>query len=140
DLAGDGRDQKVAAQADAGVLQRLHRLDVAGERALHVGDAESVDAAVPDEALGLEARNAGQPGLAAGVRRVHVTVEHQALAVPRALEQPDHVGPALLHLLPGDLHPQRAQYLAHVLAYRLLAPRRAGDGDELERKSDQPFL
>ena len=54
DLAGDRRDQHVAAQA-ARVAERAHGLDVAGERALHVRDAEPVDAAVALEALRLEA-------------------------------------------------------------------------------------
>src|SRR5262249_57966166 len=42
DLAADGRQQDVAAQADAPLLQRAHRLHVAGQRALHVRDAEAV--------------------------------------------------------------------------------------------------
>src|SRR5262249_53078797 len=35
DLAADGRDQDVSTQTHTGVLQRPHRLDVAGDRALH---------------------------------------------------------------------------------------------------------
>ena len=60
DLAADGGDQHVAAQPHAGVLQRAHRLDVAGERALHVRDAEPVEAPVLDEraAAGSPARPA----------------------------------------------------------------------------------
>ena len=57
DLAADRRDQHVAAQPHARVLQRAHRLDVAGERALHVRDAEPVEAAVALERLRLEARH-----------------------------------------------------------------------------------
>ena len=57
DLAADGGDQHVAAQPHAGVLQRAHGLDVAGERALHVRDAEPVEPAVADERLRLEARH-----------------------------------------------------------------------------------
>ena len=49
DLAADGRDEHVAAQPHARVLQRAHRLDVAGERALHVRDAEPEQPAVLDE-------------------------------------------------------------------------------------------
>ena len=60
DLAADGRDQHVPAEPHAGVLQRAHRLDVAGERALHVRDAEPVEAPVADECLGLEARHAAR--------------------------------------------------------------------------------
>ena len=56
DLAADRSDQQVAAQPDTCVLQRAHRLDVAGERALHVRDAEPVEAAVALERLGLETR------------------------------------------------------------------------------------
>ena len=65
DLAADGGDQHVAAQPHAGILQRAHRLDVTGERALHVRDAEPVEAAVLDERLRLEAGHVLQPRLAA---------------------------------------------------------------------------
>src|SRR4051812_19060666 len=54
DLAAHRRDQHVAAQAHAGILQRADGLDVARERALHVRDAEAVEPAVPDERLRLE--------------------------------------------------------------------------------------
>ena len=62
DLAADGRDEHVPAEPHAGVLQRSHRLDVAGERALHVRDAEPVEAAVLDECLGLEPRTPASHG------------------------------------------------------------------------------
>ena len=57
DLAADRGDQHVAAQPDARVLQRVHRLDVAGERALHVRDAEPIEPPVLHERLRLEARH-----------------------------------------------------------------------------------
>src|SRR5207245_2881636 len=64
DLAGDGGNQHVAAQLDAGVLQRVHGLDVAGERPLHVRDAEPVQPPILDERLRLKARDSAQPRLA----------------------------------------------------------------------------
>ena len=85
DLAADRRDHAVAAQRDAGVGERAQRLDVARERALHVGDAEAVEVAVLDERARLEPRHAREPRLAARVRRVHVPVEHQARAAAGAL-------------------------------------------------------
>ena len=47
DLAADGGDEHVAGEAHARVLERAHRLDVAGERALHVRDAEAEQPARP---------------------------------------------------------------------------------------------
>ena len=90
---------------DARVAERAQRLDVAGQRALHVRDAEAVEAPVRDETLGLEARHALEPGLAARVRRVHVPVEHQARAAAGARADPEHVGAAVLDLLPLHLQP-----------------------------------
>src|SRR4029079_12571067 len=60
DLAADRGDQHVPAQANAGVAERAHRLDVAGERAFHVRDAESVEPAVA-----LETRRLGRSHSAA---------------------------------------------------------------------------
>src|SRR5207237_232274 len=80
--------------------QRPHRLDVTRERALHVRDAEAVEPPVANERLRLEPRHVAQPGLPPRVRRVHVPVEHQRLATPRAGPCPERVRPAVLHLLP----------------------------------------
>ena len=63
DLADDGRDQHVPLQPDARGLERANRLDVAGERALHVRDPEPVQVVALDARLRPEAA-AGQPRLA----------------------------------------------------------------------------
>src|SRR5581483_1007142 len=99
DLAADRRHDHVAAQPHAAFPERANCLDVAGEFALHVRYAEPVEAAVPDERLRLEARHAAQPGFAAGVRRVHVAVEHQRLAAAGAGPRADRVRAAGLDLL-----------------------------------------
>ena len=65
DLAGDGGDQHVALQAHAVLDQRPNRLDVAGERALHVRDPEPVDPSVALEPFRPEARDVAQPRLLA---------------------------------------------------------------------------
>ena len=103
DLAADRRHQEIALERDSCVPQRAHRLDVAGERALHVRDAEPVQTLLADERLGLEPRDVRQPRLAAGVGGVHVPVEHQRRPSARAGERPEHVRPALLDLLPLHL-------------------------------------
>ena len=54
DLPADRRDHQVSSEPDSGGEERAHRLDVAGERALHVRDAEPIQPAVADERLGLE--------------------------------------------------------------------------------------
>ena len=108
DLAADGRDQHVAAQPHARVLQRAHRLDVAGERALHVRDPEPVEPAVALERLRLEAGDVAQPRLAARVRRVHVAVEHQRRAAAGARPGAERVRAPLLDLLPLHLEAERS--------------------------------
>ena len=49
-------------QPDAGILQCAHGLDVTGERALHVRDAEAVETPVALEGLRLEAGHAFSHG------------------------------------------------------------------------------
>ena len=122
DLAADGGDQHVAAQPHARVLQRANRLDVAGERALHVRDAEPVEAAVALERLRLEARDVAQPRLAPRVRRVHVPVEHQRRAAAGARPGAERVRAVVLHLLALHLQPHAVEERDHQLGHR--APRR----------------
>ena len=110
--------------------QRPHRLHVAGQRPLHVRDAEAVDAAVLDEPFGLEAPDPRQPRLPAGVRRVHVAVEHERLPAARAFPDADDVRAPVLDLLPLHLEPHVGELVAHPLAHRLLVAGRARDRDE----------
>ncbi len=131
DLAADGRDEDVAAQPHAGVLQRAHGLDVAGDRALHVRDAEPVEPAVALERLRLEAGHVAQPRLASRVRGVEVAVEHQRLAAAGAGPGAERVRAPLLHLLPLHLQPHRLEELDHEPRRRLLV---AGEA----RHVDQP--
>ena len=130
DLAADRRDQDVAAQPHAGVLQRAHRLDVAGDRALHVRDAEPVEPAVALERLRLEAGDVAQPRLAAGVRRVEVAVEHERLPAARARPGPERVRASLLDLLPLHLQAERLVELDHQPRRRLLVAGEARHVDE----------
>ena len=139
DLAAHRGDQHVAAQPHARILQRAHRLDVARERALHVRDAEPVEAVSLDERLRLEARNVLQPRLAAGVRRVHVPVEHQRLAAAGALPDPERVRAVLLHLLPLHVQAHRLVERDHQLGHALLVAREAVDVDHRARRPDEPF-
>ena len=59
DLARHTGDQHVALERDAGVLDGANRLEVAGQRALHVADAEAVDAPVLDHAPRAGSRRCG---------------------------------------------------------------------------------
>ena len=56
--------------------------------------------AVANEALRLEPRDPGQPRLAAGVRGVHMPVEHQRRPAARARPRPKNVRASVLDLLP----------------------------------------
>ena len=138
DLAGDGRDQQVAAQMRAGRRERPRRLDVARERALHVRDAEAVDAPVLLEALWLQPGDALQPRLAPRRRGVHVAVEHQARATARAGAHAEHVRAPVLDLLPLGRHTALvAQDLFHAARAGLLRSGEARDRDEVDRRCDQ---
>ncbi len=140
DLAADRRDHDVAAQRDAGIGERAQRLDVAGERALHVRDAESEERlpVVRQERPGLEAGNVDEPWLAAGVRRVHVAVEHQGRPAAGAGADAEDVRAALLDLLPLHLQAHRPELVAHQLGHRLLVAGEAGRADGAARELDEP--
>ena len=138
DLAADGGDQHVAAQPDPRVEQRAHRLDVARERALHVRDAETEEPSVALERMRLEAADVLQPRLAAGVRRVHVPVEHQRLAAASARPDPERVRAVLLDLLPLHVQVHRLVERDHQLRHALLVAREAVDVDHRARRLDEP--
>ena len=102
DLTRDGSEQHVPAERRVG--KRAQRGEIRHERTLHVRDPEPVDPAFADESFGLEPGDPGQPRFAAGVRRIHVTVEHQRR--PAACSRPgcENVRAPVLDLLP--LHGQ----------------------------------
>src|SRR5439155_23083823 len=120
--------------------ERAHSLDVAGERALHVRAPEAVDPAVAHEPLRLEARDPGEPRLAARVRGIHVPVEHQARAAAGTLPEPDDVRPPVLHLLPLHLETHPLELLAHALPHRLLVAGWARDRHEVDGEGDEAAL
>src|SRR5947207_6561912 len=138
DLAADRGHEDVAAKGDAVVGKRAQRLDVAGERALHVRDPEAVEPALPDERLGLEARHVREPGLLARVRRVHVAVEHQRRSAARAAERAEDVRSALLDLLPLHRQAELLERLGHEGRHRALAAGEARDRDRAAGPVDQP--
>jgi hypothetical protein len=125
DLAGDGRDHHVATKRHPGVRERAERLHVARERALHVRDSEPVEPSVLDESARLEAGHVPEPRLAARVRGVHVTVEHEARPAADTCARAEHVRPPVLDLLPLDLQPHVEERLAHELRHRLFRAREA---------------
>ena len=139
DLATDRRDHHVTLQGDPGVAERTQRLDVAGQRALHIRDPEPVEAAVFDERVWLEAGHVREPGLAARVRRVHMTVEHQRRAAARAGTRTKHVRATLLHLLPLGSKPHIGEGGRHQLGHLLLAAGEARHVDRLARPADEPL-
>jgi hypothetical protein len=137
DLPHDGGEHDVAAQLDLRILQRPHDLDVAGERALHVRDPEPGDATAARLRLRLESGRS-QPGLAAGIRRVQVPVEHEAPAAACAAQDADDVGPSFLDLLPRHLQAELDEEVAQILGHPLLVARRAGDVDQVGGGPEQP--
>src|SRR5215208_3161805 len=138
DLAAHRRDEQVALQSHTRIQESTHSLDVAGQRALHVGDPEPVEPALPDERLRLEPRDVREPRLAAGVRGVHMAVEHQCSPAARPRERAEHVRPPLLDLLPLHLQPVLLEGLLDEPRHLLLAAREARDRDRLARPLDQP--
>ena len=137
DLPADGGDQHIAAQAHACVLQRPDGLDVTGERALHVRDPEPVEAPVLHERARLEAGHVLQPRLAAGVRGVHVPVEHQRLPAARPAPGAEGVRAAFLDLLPLHLQPHLLVQRDHQLGHALLVAGEAVHVDQRARSVDQ---
>ena len=137
DLTAHRRDHHVPREPDPRVLQCVHGLDVAGEGALHVRDAESVEPATVHEVLRLEAGHVAEPVLLPGVRGVHVAVEHQRLAAPGPAPDPECVGTAVLDLLPLDLQPERPVEVDHQLGHPLLVAREAPHVDHPARRLDE---
>ena len=135
DLAGDRCDHHVAPERR--VAERPHRREIGDERALHVRDPEPVDAAVALEPLRLEARDPGQPRLAAGVRRVHVPVEHQRRPAARAGAGREHVRAPVLDLLPLHGEPELLALAGHPRRHRLLGAGEARNRDRRQRVRDE---
>src|SRR4029077_7393346 len=86
---------------------------------------------------GLEARDAREPWLPPRVRGVHVAVEHQARPAAGALADAEHVGAAILDLLPLHAQAEVEERLTHQLGHRLLVARKAGRADGAARPPHQ---
>src|SRR5262245_2436384 len=136
DLAADSRDEHVAGELL--VLDRVEGREVAGQRALHVRDAEPPDPAVALHARRLEALDTLRPRLPAGVRRVEVAVEHQRLATAGARPRGEHVRAALLDLRELNREAERAQLARDPLGGLLLLAGEAGDGHRVAGPRDEP--
>ena len=117
DLAADGGDEHVAAKPHAGVLQRRDRLDVAGERALHVRDARARRAVRPGRT---------PTGWKPGTSRSHGSRPEYEVSMwplnirlwppPAPDQRAERVGAAVLDLLPLDVQPAGLVELDHQLA------------------------
>ena len=103
------RPRRAARHRGAAFGERPQRGEIRHERALHVRDPETVDPALANESFRPEPGDTGQPRLAAGVRGIHVAVEHQSRPTARARPGREHVRASVLDLLP--LH-RKAELLA----------------------------
>ena len=139
DFAHHSRDEDISLQANPRTHQRPEGLHVADERTLHVVNAETIDHAFADNGIGFVA-DAGKKSFAAGVRSIHVAVEHQAFAVAGAFPEADHVGTAFLDLLPTDLESVGFERPAHVLPHREFLARGAGDVHHVASHGDNFFF
>ena len=135
DLARDGGDHHVASQRR--IAERTHRGEIRHERTLHVRDPEPVDATLALEPLWLEARDPGQPRLAARVRRIQVPVEHQRRPAARAGPGRENVRAAVLHLLPLHRETELLALPGHPGGHRLFGAREARDRHGRQRIGDQ---
>src|ERR1700688_3915555 len=102
DFPSYSRQNYVALKLYSSALQSLHCMGVADQRALHVVNAEAINHAVFDHSIRLVS-NPGQKIFVASVGSIHVAVEHEAAPAAGALPASNHVGAALLNLLPCDL-------------------------------------
>src|SRR5690348_11667904 len=114
-------------------------MHVADQRTFHVVNAETVDHAVSDDRVGLVS-DAGEEALVAGVRGVHVAVEHEALAVTRSFKATYDVCATVLNLLPGNLEPKLLEGGAHVLGHGELAACGTEDVDNVRAHCDDLVL
>ena len=139
-------DHHVALRREPGLAQEARRQDHRRHARLHVADAEAVHVAVSD----LAAPGIVRPlGAVARGHGVHVAVEDQRAAVPRALERRHQVGPVAvavpgagigedLHLLvvrleqPGFQPPAAQHTLQPLLDGELLAVEPVVDGRAVE--------
>ena len=139
DLARNRGDDYVPFELHSRAQQSLDRMRVANQGALHVVDAEAVDEAISYHRARLVAE-AGQELFAAGIRSVHMAVEHQVLAAAAAGPAADHIGAALFDLLPGNVQAQPLEDVAHVLRHLQLFAGGTRDVDHIARHRDDLFL
>src|SRR3954469_13774549 len=136
DFAAVGRDDHVSGELL--VLERADRGEVAGERTLHVRDAEPPDPPVALDAGGLEALDALRPGLATGIRRVEVTVEHQRLAATCSGTRGEDVRSAFLDLLELHRQAERTELARDPFGQLLLLAGEARYRHGIARPADEP--
>src|SRR5579863_774462 len=115
-LASNRRKNDIALKSYSRSLQCLYRVGITNQRALHVVNAEAVNHSVLDHSAGFVA-DSSEELLMAGIRRVHVAVEHQAATSASALPAADYVGTAFLDLLPGNVEAHGFPRGAHVLGH-----------------------
>ena len=131
-LAGDAGDDQVAGKPDAGAANGLRGHDDAGQAALHVLHAVTV------EAIALEARRPRIALPAAGERvDVGVAVEHQAGAAARTAKDGDGLEAAGLDLLQIDGVVAAAEELLEEQRDLGLFGLEARDADERAGQVDQ---
>ena len=139
DFARHRGDDYVPFELQSRAQQSLDRMGVANQGALHVVDAESVDEAISYHRARLVAE-AGQELFAAGVRSVHMAVEHQVLATSAAGPAADYIGAAFFDLLPGNVQAQPLEDIAHVLSHLQLFAGGTRDVDHVAGHRDDLFL
>ena len=136
-LVGHGCQDEVAAQARAGVHERLDGGQTGRQAPLHVVGAAAVQAAVAHDG-GERVRHSLDPD------GVQVGVEHQGAAAADAPEPADHARPPGCDLQGRHVHPQPSERDPHVRRDGGLARRRRNergvdrvDPDQFRKRVDQ---
>ena len=141
DLPRHARDDDVALELDAALLEGLGHGQGAGERPLVIDDAAAVDDIVlpPRQRLPLGPGGSGDPQILRAARQsgVHVSVEEQRRTLARARDHPHHVGAAGLGVLKEGLDALLLQPVVDEPRHLLLASGRRGEIDDVHGQLGQ---
>ena len=135
DLPRHRRQDQVALEGHAALLERLAGHHEGRQPRLHVGRGQAEHLAVPDGAaelaLGLELPAQDEVVLLPGEARVHVAVDHQRHPAAGALEHAHRVHAVGVDLLADGLEAVAPVPVENELADLLLRPGGAQDVDEV---------
>ena len=147
DLTAHRPDGDVSLELDSRVLDGVEGLDVAGDRALHVVDAQAVYPFLARRGVGLApgiglvGGELGEVGLFARVGGVNMSTEEKLDSGAVALHGSQRVEPIRLELLEARGEPDRLVAVAQEVGDLALLPRGTPDVDQIHSQLlETPFV